>query len=158
MKTPFRLFSALIFLAALALPIAAADISVTAASVLSSSAADVSEGVAGETITAGQPVYKDSTDSGKIKLADANVLAKIAVVGISIHGASSGQPIKYAKKDVSFTVGGTVAAGAVVVLSATAGAIAPAADLATGSYGVVLGVGIGSNKINLAPVIGGLVP
>jgi hypothetical protein len=154
MKTIYSL----LFLAALALTCPAVDITITAASVLSSTAASVSEGVAGDTITAGQPVYKDATDSGKIKLADANVLAKIAVVGISIHGAAAGQPIKYATKDSAFTLGGTVAAGAVVVLSATAGGIAPVTDLTSGSYGVVLGVGIGSNQIKLNPIIGGLVP
>ena len=139
-------------------PTWASDRAVTAASVIGSTSADVSEGIAGETITAGQPIYKDSTDSGKLKLADANVLAKIQVVGISLHGASTGQPLKFAKRDATFTGGFTVAAGEPVFLSATAGGICPFADVTTGSYTVFLGVGIGSNKIYLSPVVGGLVP
>ena len=49
-----------------------AAISITAANVLKSSTGQVSVGTAGATITAGQSVYIDTSDSNKIKLADAN--------------------------------------------------------------------------------------
>ena len=38
-----------------------ADLSVTAASVVAGSNANIEHGTLGETVTAGQPVYKDST-------------------------------------------------------------------------------------------------
>jgi hypothetical protein len=132
-----------------------ADISITAASVAASSAASKVTGVAGATITAGQVVYLDTT-TNTYKLADSNLSAAAAKeAGIALDSATAGQPLTIVRSDPSFTLGGTVAAGAVVVLSATAGAIAPVADLATGMYTTVLGVGIGSNKIKLQPIVSG---
>lgn len=122
-----------------------ADKTLTPANVILSSAAVCSVGIAGATITAGQPVYRDTADldtygQGKLKLADANVAAPVCTVaGIAAHGASAGQPLKFAVSDSAFTHGlTTVAAGDVLVLSATAGGIAPAADIASGMYPVVL--------------------
>lgn len=132
-----------------------ADIAQTAANVLASSTASTTEGIAGEAITAGQPVYKDSS-TGKLLLADANVLAKINVIGIALHGAALNQPLKYVTKDAQLTLGGTIAAGDMIILSATPGGICPVADLASSSYLVTLGGGIGSNKINFLPQVCGL--
>lgn len=126
-----------------------ADIVVTAGSVLKGSDATVEEGIAGATVTAGQPVYKDSTDSDKLKLADANAsLATAAAVGIALHGASSGQPLKY-QTGGSINPGGTVAIGTIYVVSATAGGIAThaAADLTTAMRTTIIGVGTSASNI-----------
>ena len=52
-----------------------ADVSVTAASVVKTATTIFGIGVAGGTVTAGQPVYQDTTASNKLKPADADVLA-----------------------------------------------------------------------------------
>lgn len=135
-----------------------ADYSVTAASVLPSAAARLSsQYAAGAAITIGQSVYLDAATS-TIKLADANLSAAAATFfGIAVStAAAAGQPIVVCLGDVSFTPGFTVAAGATVILSATAGGLAPIADLATGWYLNVVGVGIGSNKINFTPLAAGV--
>jgi hypothetical protein len=127
----------------------AADISITAGSVVPSVNAKFKSGTAGATITAGQPVYLDTT-TNTYKLADANGASPLyKVEGIAVNGASTNQPVLVCWQDPSFTLGGTVAAGTIVVASATAGSVAPAADVVTGWFTTVLGVGIGSNKINL---------
>jgi hypothetical protein len=134
-----------------------ADISITAGSVLPSSAASLASGTAGEAITAGQAVYVDSTDSGKIKLADNDVLAKIGCVGIALNGASAGQPVDYCTRDPQFTLGGTIASGVSVFLTSVPGGIGLVAEVGSADYGVFLGIGVGSNKIFLNPTVGGQV-
>lgn len=123
-----------------------ADLSITAANVLKGANAIFQAGVSGATITAGQPVYLDSA-TGTYKLADANLSAAAAtVVAISLNGASSGQPVSVLQEDDDFTPGATLVTGTVYVLSATAGAICPAADLATGWYPNVLFIAKSTTK------------
>lgn len=127
-----------------------ADIAVTAASVLKASNATVARGVAGATITAGQPLYMDSTDSNKLKLADANASdATATVVGISLHGASSGQPIEYITGG-NLTFNAVLTSGVIYVTSATAGGIAPSADLVTGWRTSILGVATSTTNMYLS--------
>lgn len=115
------------------------DLSVTAASVLASSAAVTELGVAGATITAGQTLYMDTSDSNKLKLADSDgATALRTCIGIALHGASSGQPLRYVISDPAFTPGATLVVGVIYVLSDTAGGIMPAADLEIGDYPTVL--------------------
>src|SRR3954467_13132210 len=102
-----------------------ANLTVTAASVLASSTALKLQGIAGETITAGQPLYKNATASNRLKLADANASAATsAVVGIALNSASAGQPVTYVYDDNAFTPGATLTVGQAYCVSATAGAIA----------------------------------
>ena len=118
----------------------AVDLSVTAANVLASSSAVKERGVAGATITAGQTLYIDTSDSNKLKLADCDS-ATAAVrncAGIALNGAAAGQPVEYVIEDPSFTPGGTLTVGTTYVLSDTAGGIMPHADLESGDYPTVL--------------------
>lgn len=118
-----------------------ADVSVTAANVAPLSDTQYGEGIAGATITAGQSVYVDASDSNKVKLADANASSAAADTrGLAMHGALAGQPIKYASGG-TVQPGFTVTVGSVYVQSATAGGIAPVADLASGHYTKIIGVG-----------------
>lgn len=134
-----------------------ADLSITAASVLASATALKASGTAGATITAGQPVYIDTADSNKIKVADANAsAATAAVAGISLHGASSGQPITYAFDDSAFTPGATLATGNVYVAAANVGAICPVADLVSGDFPAVLFVAKSTTQAVLKIVRGGV--
>lgn len=133
----------------------AADYTVTATSVLASTAAVTVKGVAGASITAGMSLAKDTDNS--LKAYDANGAGALhTFAGIALNGAATGQPVFYATSDASFTPGFTVAAGAVVIGSATAGLLCPVADLATGHYLTIVGVGIGSNKIKFSPVAAGV--
>lgn len=107
-------------------------------------------GTAGETVTAGQPVYLKASDSKYYK-ADANASAEAAgAVAIMLHGADAGQPIKaQSGGDITIGAGAAPAVGTIYVVSGTAGGIAPSADIATGWYVTILGVGAASNIIKM---------
>jgi hypothetical protein len=115
------------------------DISVTAGNVVAGAAARIVNGRAGGTITAGQPVYSDSTDSGDFKAADNNVSAAVAnAAGIALHGAADGQPLAICVEG-DINLGATLIVGETYIVSATAGGIAPVADIST-NFVTVLGV------------------
>lgn len=118
----------------------AADLVVTPASVLAGSNAVVEHGHAGETITAGQFVYRSST-TGEYMKADADgASAEIRTPrGVALNGASDGQPLAIARSG-NVTIGATMTAGVAYYLSGTAGGIAPLADVGTGEYVVLLGL------------------
>lgn len=131
-----------------------ADLTVTAANVLASTQAQPILGTAGATVTAGQVGYRDDSDldsygRGKWKLADANggSTAIKTAQGIFLNGAASGQPVRLCDSDPDFTHGLTgVVAGDIIILSATAGALAPAADLASGMRANVVMVATSATK------------
>lgn len=132
------------------------DISVTAASVLASAGATLGIGTAGEALTAGQPVYKDATDSGKIKACDANASAAAsACVGIALHTSANNQPIEYATGG-DINMGATLVVGQVYITSANAGGVAPVSDLTTGWYTTVLGVATTTANLRLSINAGGV--
>lgn len=119
------------------------DVSQTAANVVLVSG-PVGRGTAGATITAGMPVYKDSTDSNSLKPADADAAASAAVVGVALNGAADGQPVEYARPGAVINWGATLAKNTYYVVSTTAGAVAPSADLGSGDYITQLCVGDGT--------------
>ena len=119
-----------------------ADLVLTPANVSASALAVRISGIAGVAITAGQTVYEDVVDLDafsrpKIKLYDANAAITTAMLG-SVRGvaentAGVGQPVSVVISDPSFTHGlAGVTKGDVLIASATAGGIAPVADLASG--------------------------
>jgi hypothetical protein len=126
-----------------------ADLTITAADVKKTDSTLITEGIAGATITAGQPVYKDSTASNKLKPADADVLATAAAVGVALHGASADQPLKYATSG-NLTLSAVMTAGAVYVVSTTAGGIAPVADLGSGDYVTLLGIATSTSNLKIS--------
>ncbi len=131
-----------------------ADLSVTAANVLASTSAKKVTGVAGATILAGEVLYEDPADSMKLKLAVSTSATTAKVIGIALHGATAGQPITYVMLDDDFTPGATLslsvaAAAGVYVLSATAGKIAPIADLVATNRLVVIFIAKSTSKAKL---------
>ena len=115
-----------------------ADLSITAANVLWTSGTKVT-GVAGATITAGQPLYLDSTVN-TLKLAQSDgTAAEADAVGIALHAAGSGQPVTYAGHGTTLNIGATTAKTTTYMVSATAGGIAPQADLVSTNKIVRLG-------------------
>jgi hypothetical protein len=141
-----RLLTLALFLAAA--PLYAADLTVTASSVKKVTGAAVDRGTAGASVTAGQPVYKDATDSGKLKAADADAQASSVCVGIALHAASTDQPLEYLTSG-PIDIGATVTVGQIYVVSTTAGGIAPYSDLASGDYVTVIGVGTTTGRIEV---------
>ncbi len=105
-----------------------AALSITAASVIAASDAGTEWGIAGETITAGQLVYRLASD-GELYLAQADAAATDAVLGVALHAASDGQPLKILQSG-QLTINDDATAGVVYCLDdAVAGAIVPWADL-----------------------------
>jgi hypothetical protein len=116
-----------------------ADLSVTASSVLAGSNAVTEQGVAGETITAGQPVYLDTSTRQYFK-ADANAAAAARQPrGLALNGASAGQPLAIARSG-DITLNAVLTAGVTYYLSDTAGGICPLADVGTGEYFCIIGI------------------
>ena len=132
------------------------DISITAANVVAGSNATRESGTAGETITAGQVVYRSST-TGKYMLADndsATAGAK-APRGIALNGAALNQPLQILRAG-DITIGGTLTAGTDYYLSSTAGGICPRADLGSGDDVVLIGIARSTSVLNVDIQISGV--
>lgn len=127
-----------------------ADLSITAANVLPGSDAVTEAGTAGETITAGQAVYRDATTRKYMK-ADANSLTAAArqARGIALNGASNGQPLTILKSG-DITIGATVTAGTDYYLSDTPGGICPRADIGSGEYVCLIGIAKSATVVGVA--------
>ena len=134
-----------------------ADLSITAANFVPGANAKFKQGVAGETVTQGQPLYVKTSDNRLYK-ADADASAEASlVVGIAANAGSAGQVIDYVYEDDDLTVGGTMTMANVYVTSGTAGGIAPFADFANGDYLTVLLVPKSTTKAVLKLVAAGAV-
>jgi hypothetical protein len=131
----------------------AADKSQTATSVIAGPNAKRKIVTLAEAVTAGQPGYITST--GTAGLADGNVLAKAVVKGYFESGGSTGQKVNLVTEDDAANLGITNTIGDILILSATAGGIAPPADAATGMYVTVLGVAKSSTLVNFKPLASG---
>lgn len=157
-KLSLFLVAALVFAAS---PLArAADISVTAASVVASDQAIVlSNFKFGATVTAGQAVYLDGSTS-TWKLIDSNAAVTGNEIttqkGIALNGGASGQPAAVCIKDPDFTPGGTLTNGSAVYSSTTAGGITHDVPT-TGAYPTSLGIAKSTSKMNLNPTASGAV-
>lgn len=116
-----------------------ADLSITVANVVAGSNAVKETGIAGETITAGQPVYKDAASKRFMK-ADSNSAVPGASVayGVALHGSLLYQPLTV-QKSGDITIGAALTAGSAYYLSETAGGIQPVADVGAGENVCVLG-------------------
>lgn len=124
----------------------AADVTITAGNVLPGANARYRQGVAGVAITAGQLVYLDVA-TNTWKLTDANVAAAADVDGIAVVSTAAGAPLTVVTWDDDLTLGGTTAKGTIYLASATPGGVAPAADLVTGWYAIVVALGKTTTKV-----------
>lgn len=116
------------------------DISITAANVVAGADANVAHGTAGETITAGQVVYRDDATSKYLKAdADSATADARRAVGVALNGASLNQPLTV-QRSGDITIGGTLTAGVGYYLSGAAGGICPVADVGVGEYVCLLGL------------------
>jgi hypothetical protein len=119
-------------------------INVTAANVKAGDVAQTQLGIAGTTITAGQLVYKKTSD-GRFYPTDVDVTAVAAnpeidnLFGVALNGASAGQPLTVIKSGEYYHGGAGVTAGAVYAASATAGGFCLASGLVSTDYLSILG-------------------
>jgi hypothetical protein len=104
---------------------------------------------AGEALTAGQLVYRKSSD-GKWYKADCNsATAEVRVASaVALTGSAAGQPV-VVQRSGSVTIGATLTAGTVYYLSGTPGGIRPAADNTTGDYPQVVGIATSTTVLSL---------
>jgi len=117
-----------------------ADLSITAANVVGVSSIRTEKVTAGETITAGQAIYKDAGDDNKAKLTDADASDAASVCdGIATHAALDEQPLVIQTQGV-INVGATLVVGEVYMASGTAGKIAPHGDFTTGDRATIIGI------------------
>lgn len=124
------------------------DISITAASVLAGTGAQTATGISGATLTAGKAVYLDNTTK-TWKLADANGTGELLVPeGITLNGASAGQPVSVHLKG-PITIGATLTAGTAYYLSDTPGGICPLADVGSGENVVLIGIAASTTVLNV---------
>lgn len=117
-----------------------ADLSITAANVVSGPGAVKESGVAGETLLAGQPYYIDATTKKWMK-ADSNSATALARQprGITLNGAALNQPVE-GQRSGDLTLGATLTPGLAYYLSDTPGGICPVADIGAGEYVCLLGL------------------
>src|SRR5580765_1487838 len=108
-----------------------AALTINTANVRRSSSGSMFVGTAGETITAGQPLYYDSTNS-VYKLA--NALTNRPVAGIAVDSANTNQDLAICTRDPNFSPGYVINAGNIAILGNAAGQINDVADRATGWY------------------------
>lgn len=121
-----------------------AAISITAANVLAGSDCRQYVVTAGDTITAGMCLYRDTSD-GKYKKADGSATGTAQCDGIALHGSVNGQPLVIVKPEDggNINLGATLAVGVFYgIADATAdpGQIVPTADYASGDFPVIIGV------------------
>lgn len=131
-----------------------ADLSLTAGSVVADDGFSFVDGLAGETVLAGQVVYLKASDSKYWKAHCETSAATAQTIGILLNGASAGQPVRV-------MTGGTVTIGATVVVGkpyylSTAGLIAPVDDLAQNDWVTHLGIATTAAKIALRIQVSGV--
>lgn len=126
-----------------------ADLTVTAASVVAGADAVTETGTLGATVTAGQALYKLSTDN-KWYLADNNsaTAAVRQATGIALNGGGAGQPVRVLRSG-PVTIGATMTAGVAYYLSDTPGGICPVADVGAGEYPGIIGIATSTTVLNV---------
>jgi hypothetical protein len=123
------------------------DAVITPSSVVQGSGAQTTASFAGETITAGQIVYRH-TDGLVYKTdADASVQSR-ALLGIALNGGALNQPI-LVQTTGQVNLGSGLLQGRVYVASATPGGFAPAADLVVGWASLLVGVALSTAVLDL---------
>lgn len=126
-----------------------ADLSITAANVGVAGTAVTTIVQVGETVTAGQPGYRKAID-GLYYKADANASSATAeALGVFLSGASTSGYALFCTAG-SYLAGATLTVGETYVVSATAGGIAPLADVTTGWYVTILGVASSATTLQLS--------
>ena len=123
-----------------------ADLVVTATSVVKYTGAKTGQGIAGETITAGQALYLSTTNL--LMKADDTTALKAACVGIALNGGAINQPIQYVTSG-GINPGAAVAVGLTYGLTDTAGGIALISERASADFMTILGIATTTSRIQV---------
>ena len=125
-----------------------ADFAPTPANVVASTNALVATGIAAAAIVAGDLLA--ALANGTITQSDANGIGTLSiVVGVALHAASTGQPIRYVTQDPSFTPGFTSTIGVTVIASGTVGKMCPDADKTSSWFVTEIGHFISTTQMKL---------
>lgn len=128
-----------------------ADITVTATSVVPGAGATINKDYYfGETVTAGMSVYLKSSDTKIYKAQCDGTPAEAAIFGVALNGGAVNQPA-FVQTSGLITIGATVVATGVYVVSSTYGGIAPHADLASTNYLSIVGYATTTGILYLTP-------
>ena len=130
------------------------DIAITATAFIPSANATVIQGIAGATLTRGQPVYLD-TVAGTYKLYVATSVNTDALAGLACEDVAAGQPMLIVVKDPALVLGGTLVIGDTVWTSLS-GLTKTFADLVSTWRIWTAGVATSSTVMNFSPVKGGV--
>lgn len=134
-----------------------ADLTITAANVVPDASATLQRGgLAGGTITAGMPIYKDAADADKLKGCDADAEASAACVGIAVNGASDNQPVDYITEGI-LTIGATVTVGTSYFVTPNAGGLGAIAEVLAADYVSLVCLGISTTQVYVQPIVSGAV-
>lgn len=146
-----RFLAVLALVAALACGVAwAADLSVTAGSVVPVTGYGYIDLIAGTTLTAGQVCYQASSDSKAYKTDCDSATAEVRrIKGVALNGASAGQPVRL-QTSGDVNIGATLTVGEIYCASNTAGGAMPKGDLSTGEYVQILGVATTASNLKLS--------
>ena len=147
-RTLYGALAALLLVPGLAL---ATALSITAASVSLDSGPHDTDQVAGEAFVAGAVVYQRASDSKWLKAQSDGTAEEAGNVDIGIAlgtADAAGARVSIAKPGAVLSLG-TGTAGVAYFIGRTAGAIVPAADLASTDKATLIGLGIGSSKLLL---------
>ena len=124
-----------------------ADLTQTAANVNGHVGFKTSNIVYGETVVAGNAVYKKATDSKYWKAIN-SAAADATAVGIALTGGAADEP-GVIQISGPVDLGATLTIGEQYYVSNTAGAIAPAADIGTGEFPFLLGIASAADKLEI---------
>lgn len=101
-------------------------------------------------LTQGQPVYYDPAVK-LLKPSSAMTTSAPSTLGITMSQAAFGQPVSIAVAG-DIAVGATLTPGAVYIVSANQGNLAPVSDLTTGMYPMVAFIAYSSSQATLSLV------
>jgi hypothetical protein len=130
------------------------DIAITATAFIPSANATLAQGIAGATLTRGQPLYLD-TASGTYKLYVATNVLTDGFAGLLCEDAALNQPIMIVTKDPALALGGTLVTGDTVWLSLS-GVTKTIADLVSTWRIWTIGVATSTTVLNFLPCKGGV--
>jgi hypothetical protein len=134
------------------------DVTITATAVVAAANAPRTKGNAGETIGAGQMVYRAAA-TNKWMLGDANGSAEAKAMaggGMALNGAADGQPLEIALPGADITMNAGLTAGTTYYLSSTPGGVCPVADVGSGEDFVVVGIARSTTVLRLGILASGV--
>lgn len=137
-----------------------ANLTITVGNVIAASTASKASGLAGETITAGMPVYTHT--DGLFYKADTDTALHAAATGISLHAASANQPLQIITSG-ALTLGSILTKGSLIYLSVDVGIMnqltdgdSPDGFLTTNDFRTVLGTATSATVMNVAIIQSGV--